>query len=134
MSVNENRFPAGLMIVSSQNNRITVGGKFLGIESRLFEALEEPVCARFNVGFKLAIGRDGRKPKKLDQIIKSIIPGHEGQNTGGGRLEPEVSKRNLSAVQARSWAADSGRDGFNTSIWSDQIIVSLEASEECKKL
>jgi hypothetical protein len=40
MSVNENCFPAGLVIISSQNDRITPGGKFLGIESRLFESLE----------------------------------------------------------------------------------------------
>jgi hypothetical protein len=79
MSVNEYCFPAWLVIISSQNDRITAGGKFLGIEARLFEALEEPVRARFNVGLKLAIGRDGRKPKELDQIIKSIIPGHEVQ-------------------------------------------------------
>jgi hypothetical protein len=39
MSVNENCFPAWLVIISSQNDRITGGGKFLGIEARLFEAL-----------------------------------------------------------------------------------------------
>jgi hypothetical protein len=105
MSVNEYRFPAGLVIVSSQNDRITAGRKFLGIEARLFQALEEPVRARFNVGLKLAIGRDGRKPKELDQTIKSIIPGHEVQNTGGGKLELEFSKRNLSAAEPQRWAA-----------------------------
>jgi hypothetical protein len=56
------------------------------------------------VGLKLAIGRDGRKSKELDQTIKSIIPGHEVQNTGVGNPEPEVSQRNLGAAQAQSWA------------------------------
>src|ERR1700730_15383166 len=38
MPVNENCFPAWLVIISSQNDRIAAGGKFLGIEARLFEA------------------------------------------------------------------------------------------------
>ena len=72
MPVNENSFPAWPVIISSQNNRITAGGKFLCIEARLFEALHEPICTRFNVRLKLCIGRYGRKPKKFDQIIKRI--------------------------------------------------------------
>jgi hypothetical protein len=39
MPVNENCFPAWLVIISSQNDRITAGGKFLGIEARFFEVL-----------------------------------------------------------------------------------------------
>jgi len=77
MPVNENCFPARPVIISSQNDRITAGGKFLCIEARLFEALQEPIRTRFNVRLKLCIGRYGRKPKKFDQIIKRIISGHE---------------------------------------------------------
>jgi hypothetical protein len=47
------------------------------------------------VRLKLCIGRYGRKSKKLDQIIKQIIPGHEVQNTGAGSQEPGVRIRNL---------------------------------------
>src|SRR5260221_13312342 len=70
-------FPAGRVIIRSCSSRITAGGKFLCIEARLFESLQEPIRTRFNVRLKLCIGRYGRKPKKLDQIIKRIIPGHE---------------------------------------------------------
>src|ERR1700730_3966723 len=66
MSVNENCFPISLVIISSQNDRITVGGKFLGIEACLLEALEKPICTRFNLGFKLRISRHGWKAKKVD--------------------------------------------------------------------
>ncbi len=77
MPVNENCFPARPVIISSQNDRITAGGKFLCIEACLFEALHEPIRTRFNVRPKLCIGRYGRKPKKFNQIIKRIISGHE---------------------------------------------------------
>src|SRR5258708_10996837 len=82
MPVNENRFPARPMIISSQNDRITASGKFFGIEACLFEAVHEPIRTRFNLTLKLCIGRYGRKPKKLDQIINRIIRGHDVQNTG----------------------------------------------------
>jgi len=90
MPVNENYFPARLVIISSQYDRITAGGKFFGIEACLFEALQEPIRTRFNLGLKLGIGRYGRKPKKLDQIIKRIIPGHEVQNTEVGVMSQEL--------------------------------------------
>jgi len=90
MPVNENRFPARPVIISSQNDRITASGKFFGIEACLFEALQEPIRTRFNLGLKLGIGRYGRKPKKLDQIIKRIIPGHEVQNTEVGVMSQEL--------------------------------------------
>ena len=94
------------------------------------------------MGLKLAIGRDGRKPKELDQIIKSIIPGHEVQNTGVRSLEPGVSKRNLGPARAQSWAgkcqlqtADRNRNDCNTpGILFNQIMALLEASKECVKL
>jgi len=90
MSVNEHCFPARPVIISSQNDRITAGGKSLGIEACLFEALQEPIRTRFNVRLKLCIGRYGRKSKKLDQIIKQIIPGHEVQNTEVGVMSQEL--------------------------------------------
>src|SRR5258708_37010148 len=78
------------MFMPTKNERITARGKFLGMEACLFEALQEPIRTRFNLRLKLCIGRYGRKPKKLDQIIKRIIPGHEVQNTGVGVRSQEL--------------------------------------------
>ncbi len=86
--VGSNEYPAQSsrpVIISSQNDRITASGKFLGIEACLFEALQEPIRTRFNLGLKLGIGRYGRKPKKFDQIIKRIIPGHVVSGVKGGQ-------------------------------------------------
>jgi hypothetical protein len=54
------------VLVSSQNDRITAGGKFLGVEACLLEALEKPISTRFDLGFKLRISRHGWKAKKVD--------------------------------------------------------------------
>jgi hypothetical protein len=67
--INENCLPARLAIISSQNDRITASGMYLGVEACPFEALYKPIRTRFNVGLELSISRYGRKPKKLDQTI-----------------------------------------------------------------
>ncbi|MGA8480845.1 MAG: hypothetical protein WB696_23015, partial [Chthoniobacterales bacterium] len=68
------RFPARPVIISSQNDRITASGKFLGIEACLFEALQEPIRTRFNWGLNwVSADTDGNRRNSIKSLSASSL-------------------------------------------------------------